>query len=136
MTPIERLARALAAAVAATRLWRSLLFLLVVAVSYLALTPTPPASIDLGWDKLNHIAAFAALTVSASLGYPASRDTLRNTILGLLVYGALIEVLQLFVPGRSSDWEDLLADSIGIACGGIIAHSALWAASKLQSCCR
>jgi len=136
MTPIERLARVLAAGVGATRLWRSLLFLLVVAVSYFALAPVPPAGIDFGWDKLNHIAAFAALAISTTLGFPASRYALRNTVLGLLAYGAMIELLQLLVPGRSSDWEDLLADSIGIACGGIIAHSALWASSKLQGHCR
>jgi len=35
----------------------------------------------------------------------------------LLVYGGLIEVLQLFVPGRSAEWGDLLADGIGIVFG-------------------
>jgi VanZ family protein len=39
----------------------------------------------------------------------------------LRAFGVSIEVLQLFVPGRSSEWGDLLADSIGIACDAIIA---------------
>jgi len=35
----------------------------------------------------------------------------------------LIEVLQLFVPGRSSEWGDLLADGIGIVFGMGLAAS-------------
>ena len=33
----------------------------------------------------------------------------------------LIEVLQLYVPGRSSEWGDLLADAIGVGAGAVIA---------------
>lgn len=113
-------------------MWRALLLLLIVVVSYLALTPEPPASITLGWDKLNHLAAFTALAFSAYLSFRASRVTLLILLIGLLAFGGLIEILQLFVPGRSSEWGDLLADSIGIACGAFIASSALWAVSRLQ----
>jgi VanZ family protein len=130
-TPRQWLARAISASAEATRMWRALLLLLVVAVSYLALTPQPPASITLGWDKLNHMAAFTALAFLAYLSFPASRLTLLILPLGLLAFGGLIEVLQLFVPSRSCEWGDLFADSIGIACGAFIASSALWAASRL-----
>jgi VanZ family protein len=127
-----RLARALAAIVGAMRAWRALLLLLIAVISYFALSPRPPAAIDFGWDKLNHLAAFAALTVSACLSFPASRASLPVLALALLGYGGLIEVVQLFVPGRSSEWSDLLADSIGIACGLFIATSALWAVAWVK----
>ena len=86
----------------------------LVAVSYLALTPTPPKAADLGWDKLNHFSAFGTLTV---LGGLAWGRTQWRVALGLLAYGGLIELLQTQVPGRAADWADLLADGIGIVLG-------------------
>ena len=50
-------------------------------------------------------------------------------LLSLLGFGVLIEVAQLYVPGRSAEWADLLADAIGIACGAVIASVMLWLAS-------
>jgi VanZ family protein len=137
MTPtpalLQRLARALEAAAAAAHAWRVLLALLVGIVSYLALTPNPPAGVDFGWDKLNHALAFAALAFTAHLGYPSSRRTRLLWLIALLAFGGLIELLQWFVPGRSSEWGDLLADSIGIACGALIAAWLLRAISTLAS---
>lgn len=123
----------MAAGITAVRAWRVLLLLLIVAVSYLALTPRPPPSIDFGWDKLNHALAFAVLAFSAYLGYPASSRARVYWLCALVAFGALIEVLQVFVPGRSSDWGDLLGDTIGIACGAAIGAYALRSASTLPS---
>ncbi len=120
----QRLGHALAAGAAASRTWRVLLYLLIVGVSYLALTPKPPTGIDTGWDKLNHTLAFAALAISAWLAYPASHRTRLLWLGALLAFGGLIEILQLFVPGRSAESGDLLADALGIACGAAIAAGA------------
>ena len=116
------------------RTWRALLVLLIVAVSYLALTPHPPAGVDTGWDKLNHMSAFTALALCAHLGYPASRRA-RGVLLGaLLAYGGLIEALQSFVPGRSAEWGDLLADAVGIASGAALAAVVLCVAGQGNGC--
>ncbi len=104
-------------ATATARHWRTLLVLLLVVVSYLALTPTPPKELTLGWDKANHMAAFAALTIAAYGGIRVSLGRLLLLAASLLAFGGLIEVLQRFVPGRSCEWEDLFADAIGIAFG-------------------
>ena len=98
------------------RTWRVLLVLLLVVVSYLALTPKPPEG-ESGLDKVAHLLAFTSLALSGYLGFPASRGIRTAVVFGLLAYGGLIEVLQLFVPGRSSEWGDLLADGIGIVFG-------------------
>jgi len=124
--PLSPLRDALAACLAFARLWKLVLVVLLVAVSYLALTPRPPAGIDLGWDKLNHMAAFTALAFCAALGFRTTRRTLLAASGGLLVFGGLIEILQLTVPGRSSEWGDLLADAIGIAVGMAIAGALGW----------
>ena len=105
---------------ASARTWRAVLLVLVVVVGYLALTPTPPRDVTLGWDKLNHGAAFAALALSGCLGFRATRTAMLRVTLALIAYGGLIEVVQLFVPGRSSEWGDLLADVVGVAAGALL----------------
>ena len=105
----------------AAQTWRAVLALLLVVVSYLALTPFPPHGVDLGWDKLNHTAAFAALAFAAWLGLPAPRYNQRLLLLSLLAYGGAIEILQLWVPGRSCEWGDLAADAVGITVGACLA---------------
>lgn len=121
--------RAIQVVAGASRAWRVLLTLLVLAVSVLALTPQPPPAIDLGWDKLNHLMAFASLAFAASLGRPLP---LRSRLLwlgGLLAYGALVEILQQFVPGRSAEWGDLFADALGISLGAALAGMVLKSAN-------
>jgi VanZ family protein len=111
------LARMLSAAVNARRPWQVLLVVLTAVVLYLAIDPSPPKGADLGWDKLNHASAFAALTFAGCLGFPGDRRVLWAVLLGMLALGGLIEIAQYFVPGRSCEWLDLGADAVGIVCG-------------------
>jgi VanZ family protein len=117
----ERLALAMANIALASRVWRAILVLIVIVVGYMALMPAPPKRMDLGWDKLNHLAAFAVLACIGLLSFPASRRHQVVTMLGLIAYGGAIEICQLFVPGRSCEWADLFADLAGIACGALVA---------------
>jgi VanZ family protein len=103
------------------RTWRWLTVLLVAVVAWLALTPAPPSSLDTGWDKLNHALAFAAMTWTSSFGFPAKGWRRAMPLLALFAFGAAIEVIQRWVPSRSSDWHDLLADMVGIAAGALLA---------------
>jgi VanZ family protein len=127
----QRLLHAVAAGVAATRTWRVVLVLLIIVVSLLALLPRPPTDVDFGWDKANHMLAFAALAFAARLGYPAPRAARLLGPIALLAFGGSIEVLQLLLPERSGEWLDLFADGLGIVCGAIIAAAVLRAASAL-----
>jgi len=111
------------------RAWLILTLLLIALSLYLALTPHPPPPSKLMWDKLNHAVGFAGLTLAACLacgrcnsGHLARlRDTMRPALL-MLAFGALIEVLQSFVPERSAEWADLLADGIGVVLGALLAR--------------
>jgi VanZ family protein len=47
--------------------------------------------------------AFTALAFSGNPGFTASRGTRTAPLFGLRANGGLIEVLQVFVPGRSSE---------------------------------
>lgn len=96
------------------RFWLLLLIALLCVGTWLALVPAPPRQATLGWDKLNHAAAFAVLTGVGIMRFGQARIRLG---LALLAYGALVEILQSFTPTRTAEWLDLLADGVGIAAG-------------------
>jgi hypothetical protein len=85
-----------------SRTWRVLLLLLLVVVTFLALTPKLPEGVESGLDKVAHLLAFTSPAFSGYRGFPACRGICSAVVTGLLAYGGLIEVLQVFVPGRSS----------------------------------
>ena len=97
-----------------TRLWRLVLAGLLIGVLALSLLPLAPDAPTTGWDKANHLLAFVTLAVVGCLAYPAR---IPAALLSLLVYGALIEVLQSFTNYRYAEWADLLADALGILLG-------------------
>lgn len=124
---MNRMTQALAASLAATSIWRVLLILIAGAVGYLALIPAPPVFIDTGWDKANHMLAFASMAFTAFLSCRSSK-TMRIVLMGLLFgYGGLIEILQMSVPSRTAEWGDLLADTVGIAAGATVAAMVMFA---------
>ena len=101
--------------------WRVLVLLLIAAISFLALSPHPPAGLSTGWDKSNHALAFGSLGFCGFWCLATQRERWVELPLALLVFGGVIELLQLQVPGRTGEWPDLLADSVGIALGLLIA---------------
>jgi VanZ family protein len=94
--------------------WLWAFFACALAVMALALMPSPSPMITTGWDKSNHLLAFAAM---AWLGCKAFPQRLAIVLPSLLGYGALVEILQSFTPTRSAEWLDLFADSLGILLG-------------------
>ncbi len=90
---------------------RWLFWLAIVGVSFLAFMPGDEVPVSTGWDKSNHALAFFVLAGLATFGWPASSAWQR--CLGLVGYGALIELVQYFV-GRDAAVLDVFADSVGI----------------------
>ena len=101
--------------------WRVLFWGCAAAILILSLLPAVPYMPTTGWDKTNHVLGFAVLAV---LGCRAYHAHVAMTLFGLLLYGGLIEVLQFFTPDRQAEWEDLIADGIGILAGYVI--TLLW----------
>lgn len=95
-------------------LWRLAFAVCLLAVLTLALLPDPDPRLSTGWDKGNHLLAFASL---AFLGCMALSGRWQVVTAGLLGYGALIELLQGLSGHRFAEWADLLADGLGIALG-------------------
>ncbi|HEY5973678.1 MAG TPA: VanZ family protein [Geobacteraceae bacterium] len=85
---------------------------------WLSLTPAPPVFHlhVLDWDKLQHAAAFAVLTLFLGSAMFPSADARCwwKAVLVAVCFGALIEILQgLFPSNRSAELADLVADLVG-----------------------
>lgn len=101
---------------------RAGLWLCLLVITYLALTPQPDAP-GLGWDKANHVAAFLVLALLADLGWPGRAGRLRR--LGMLLgYGLSLELAQSLLAHREGSALDLLADAVGL--GLYFGGRALW----------
>lgn len=107
-------------------IWIWAFFACALAVLVLALMPSPPPVLTTGWDKSNYLLAFAVL---AWLGCKAFPQRLAFTLLSLLAYGALIEILQCFTLTRSAEWLDLFADSLGLLAGWVLIRLQGWIAT-------
>ncbi len=101
--------------------WRLAGALLVLAVLVSTLMPAflllPDISINtfVELDKWAHGLAFAFLTVWFCGQYaPGSWWSVASA---LLMFGGIIEICQYFTVHRSAEWQDLLADAIGISVG-------------------
>jgi len=86
----------------------------------LALMPIDVPIPSTGWDKSNHLLAFSVMALFGCRAYPGRTMAV---LAGLLACGALIEALQSFTPNRSAQWQDLVADAVGLALG--------WSAEQL-----
>lgn len=117
----------------ATRLWRIALAALGLLIAVLALTPDPPPQVDTGWDKANHVLAFAALGWAARGAAGPGPAAAWRWMAGVMVYGVLIEMLQTQVPGRHGEMADLVADAVGLAAGWL---GSIWAGRLRQHLAR
>ncbi len=88
-------------------------WLAVLTVGVLTVLPTdmlPTGAFDF-WDKAQHAIAFGILSFLGLIAYPKRHN---EVIFGLILYGGLIEVVQAFIPWRSCEILDFLADVCGV----------------------
>ncbi len=94
--------------------FKSIFFITVFAVFYLAIVPSEDILVDFGHgDKFNHFIAFFTLSLLLNRSSSSYEKRLRNVI-SLTLFGALIEIVQAFLQYRSTSFYDLLADIVGI----------------------
>ena len=97
---------------------KSLFWVCFVALNALALSPAPylpPLDVFNWWDKAQHAFGFGVLAVLAVLAYPGV-SKLRIALI-LIGHGVLIEVLQYYSGYRFGDWQDAVADGVGVLVG-------------------
>lgn len=89
----------------------------VAGVLWLSLTPQLGPLPLATWDKANHALAFAVMALWGAAGWPARFPTLLAL---LMAYGWTIEILQFFIPTRTADAQDVLADAAGLLTAWLI----------------
>ena len=84
-------------------------------------------------DKIEHFSAFFILAVLLNLALIFQRKSFvlfkyaaLVTIVITLFYGAIDELHQIFIPGRSADIRDWLADATGVILGVFILNLINW----------
>ena len=90
-----------------------------IGVTVMSLIPGDQANVaDL--DKLAHLLVYYIFAV---FGYRAlaNKRYYSYLCLGIIVYGALLEFGQSYVPGRDMSGYDLLANALGVVLGAIVA---------------
>lgn len=109
---------------------RRAFWLALIVTLVMALLPKPPALPMQATDKVQHIAAFAALTSLAALGFPGLR--LRVIFVWMAALGLTIEVLQMIpMLHRNAQASDWLAD-----CAATAATLLLWGTLRCLLCKR
>ena len=98
--------------------WVAFTLLTLVAITALSLWPLENLPSVPGTDKTHHFIAYAILMFPTALRKPD-----KWIMLGLLfiAYGGAIELLQPYV-NRYGEWPDMLANTVGLACGLIVAE--------------
>ncbi|MBP3888453.1 MAG: VanZ family protein [Cellulosilyticum sp.] len=83
-------------------------------------------------DKVVHCGMFGCVTVCYYWDYYKVYKKvpyLWLTIVSVVLFGALTEIMQTYVPGRSCDYRDLIADTTGIMLATIVAR---WGVKKYK----
>lgn len=98
------------------KLWLSLGWLLVIAIFYISLTPSPPV-INIGieyLDKIEHLSSYFILMFWFSQLYQKNRTRLFFMLL-FISMGVVIEILQGLGGVRYFEYLDMLANTVGVA---------------------
>lgn len=98
-----------------------------LAIAMLLPSDQIPKSTLLSFDKLIHLGVFMVYSFSISKAFDPIQaqkgSKIKVTGIALtisIVYGAALELLQQFIPGRMTDIYDLLANTLGAVLGTIV----------------
>ncbi len=97
--------------------WLSLTLLLLTTIATLSLWPADQLPNVPGTDKTHHFIAYAALILPTALRKPKNYLAL---VLIFVAFSGMIELIQPFV-NRYGEWLDMLANSLGLVCGWLLA---------------
>jgi VanZ family protein len=111
-------------------LLKPIAWILAAAVAFATLGPATyrPHS-DLGQDG-EHALAFVLVGLAFGLAY--GRNRLVTTAISVILIG-LLEILQLWVPGRHARLEDFVVDALAAAVGLALAAALDWTVRRTQS---
>lgn len=97
--------------------WVHITCLLLVSITTLSLWPADYLPAVPGTDKTHHFIAYAALIFPTALKQP------KNTLILVIAFTGFSGAIELIQPyvNRYGEWLDMLANTIGLICGWILA---------------
>ena len=102
------------------RLFQIAAWLLVIEISLVSLVPPSLRPVTGAPHNFEHLAIFLLTGIAFAIGYP--RRLFLQSI-GLVIFAGLIEIAQLWVPGRHARLSDFIVDAsaacIGVAITGV-----------------
>lgn len=102
--------------------WLHITIILLISIATLSLWPATQLPSVPGTDKTHHFIAYATLVIPAALKHP--KYSLFFVIFFIAFSGA-IELIQPYA-NRYAEWLDLLANTIGLICGWLLASIILF----------
>jgi len=99
-------------------MFKTVLFIYLTIILYLAVTPQELEVVKNSWDKLNHFVAFFVLYVLLTFTF-RKIDIFHRFIISL-TFGFFIEIIQYLLPNREFSLLDILANGIGIVLGILV----------------
>ena len=96
------------------RIYRLVFLLLVLFISYAAVTPVEGGASLPYIDKLLHFVAFLILTFFMDLSIKKPLLLSKEALILLILYAFLIELVQYFLSYRSAEVLDFISDLLGI----------------------
>ena len=96
------------------RIYRLVFLLLVLFISYAAVTPVEGGASVPYIDKLLHFVAFLILTFFMDLSIKKPLLLSKVALILLILYAFLIELVQYFLSYRSAEVFDFISDLLGI----------------------
>ena len=103
------------------KIWYLLGGLMLVSVAIVSLMPVPDIGVN---DKFSHLTTYFILGGWFGL-LATNRASLGWTIIGLVAYGILLELLQGMTAHRYAEWGDVLANASGTLVGILLHYSPL-----------
>jgi len=103
------------------KIWYLLGALMLLIVGTVSLVPAPDIGVS---DKLSHLVTYFFLAGWFSL-LATNRASLGWTVIGLVAYGILLELLQGMTVYRYAEWGDVLANTSGTMMGILLYFSPL-----------
>jgi VanZ family protein len=105
------------------RVWLALGGLMLAVVFAVSVNTLPTILVAIMMhDKIAHALAYACLMVwfSQIFRHEVTRMLL---VIGLSLFGLGMEFIQGLVPGRQLDYQDMVANTVGITCSWALAHT-------------